>query len=214
MDGRGHIQEQLTDLIREEILKEALRPGSKLTEQQLSMRFEVSRTPVREAIGKLESEGLVETIPNRGAFVVGLSAMDAFDMFEIRKHYEVIAARRAAMHTEKEVIEKLDEIVAFMRHYTKRGDLRRMKQINKDYHEALYRAADSRLLLVSIRRINTYLKLSIHTKDYRREHLPAILAEHEQVYMAIKGGDPDKAAAAMGAHIETTSLRALKRAGM
>jgi DNA-binding GntR family transcriptional regulator len=211
MENRGQISEHLADLIREEILKEALRPGSKLTEQQLSRRFEVSRTPVREAIGRLEAEGLVETIPNRGAFVVGLSAVDASDTFEIRKNYEIIATRRAAECATKEDLERLDESVAFMRHYTERDDLRRMKRINRDFHEAIYAAAKSRILLVSIRRVNTYLKLSVHTKDYRREHLTDILKEHERVYRAIKRRDPEKAAAAMGEHLENMALRALKK---
>jgi DNA-binding GntR family transcriptional regulator len=211
MDGRGQIPERLADLIREEILKESLRPGSKLTEQQISRRFEVSRTPVREALGRLETEGLVETIPNRGAFVVGLSAADAADMFETRKHYEILAVRRAAETASKEDVERLDESVEFMRHYTGRGDLRKMKRINVDFHEAIYAAVKSKLLLVSIRRVNTYLKLSVHTKNYRREHLAEILAEHELVYKAIKMGDPEKAIAAMGGHIDNMSRRALKK---
>jgi DNA-binding GntR family transcriptional regulator len=208
---RGQTSEELADAIREEILKETLKPGAKLTEQQISWRFEVSRTPVREALGRLEAEGMIEAIPNRGAFVVGLSAVDAADTFEIRKHYEMIAARRAAENAGKEDLERLDECVEFMRHYTERGDLRKMKQINPTFHEAIYDAAGSRLLLVSIRRVITYLKLSAHTKDYRREHLTDILAEHERVYRAIKKGDPGKAVAAMGEHIENMALRALKK---
>jgi DNA-binding GntR family transcriptional regulator len=211
MADRGQISERLADAIREEILKETLRPGAKLTEQQISRRFEVSRTPVREALSRLEAEGLVETIPNRGAFAVGLSAADAADLFEIRKHYEVIAARKAAGRATKEDIERLDESVQFMRHYTERGDLRKMKQINPAFHEAIYDAARSRLLLVSIRRVSAYLKFSVHTKDYRREHLADILAEHERVYRAIKRHDPDKAADAMEIHSNNMALRALKK---
>jgi DNA-binding GntR family transcriptional regulator len=211
MGNRGQTSEQLADTIREEILKETLRPGSKLTEQQISQRFGVSRTPVREALGCLEAEGLVETIPNRGAFVVGLSATDAADLFEIRKHYEIIAARRAAELATEDDIEKLDESAEFMRYYTERGDLPKMKQINKDFHEAIYKTASSRLLLVSIRRVIIYLNLSVHTKSYRRENLAEILAEHERVYRAIKKHEPDKAAAAMEEHIENMARRALKK---
>jgi DNA-binding GntR family transcriptional regulator len=203
--------EQLADAIREEILKETLQPGAKLTEQQICTRFDVSRTPVREAIGRLESEGLIETIPNRGAFVVGLSATDAADMFEIRKHYEIIAVRRAAESATKQNIESLDKSAEFMRHYTERDDLRKMKQINRRYHEAIWEAANSRLLTVSLQRVITYLKLSVHTKDYRREHLTVILAEHERIYRAIKRRDPDKAASAMEEHIYNMALRALKK---
>jgi DNA-binding GntR family transcriptional regulator len=212
-ENRGKITGQLADIIREEILKETLRPGSKLTEQQLSTRFDVSRTPIREAIGRLESEGLVETIPNRGAFVLGLSATDAADMFEIRKHYEVIAVRKAAERATKEDLEKFDESMEFMRHYTGRDDLRKMKRINADFHATIYRTAGSRLLQVSISRVTTYLKLSAHTKDYRREHLAEILAEHERIYRAVKARDAGEAAAAMEEHMDNMARRALKRGG-
>jgi DNA-binding GntR family transcriptional regulator len=198
-------------MIREEILKEALAVGSKLTEQQMSERFGVSRTPVREAIGRLEAEGLVNAIPNRGAFIVGLSADDAADMFEVKKQYEIIAARRTAEKATKDDLELLEERFEFMEHYTAKGDLRKMKQINPTFHEAIYAAARSRLLTASITRINTYLKLSAHTRDCRREHLAEIFAEHKAVYKAIKSRDPQKAAAAMEAHCAKTASRLLKR---
>lgn len=203
--------EQLAAMIREEILKEILQPGSKLTEQQISGRFEVSRTPVREAIGRLEAEGLVNTIPNRGAFVVGLSAADAADMFEIRKQYEIITARRAAEKATKEDLDVFEERFEYMKHYSAKGDLRKMKQINPTFHEAIYEAARSRLLLVSITRVNTYLKLSVHTKESRREHLADIFAEHEEIYQAIKNHDEDKAALAMEIHCSNMIRRALKK---
>jgi DNA-binding GntR family transcriptional regulator len=203
--------EQLAAILREEILKEILRPGSKLTEQQISERFEVSRTPVREAIGRLEAEGLVDTIPNRGAFAVGLSSEDAADMFEVRKQYEIIAAKRAAEKATKEDIEIFEERFEFMKHYTEKDDLRKMKQINPTFHEAIYTAARSRLLIVSITKINTYLKLSVHTKDYRRENLTDIFAEHKAIYKAIKNHDEDKAALAMETHCDNMIRRALKK---
>jgi DNA-binding GntR family transcriptional regulator len=210
MAARGQASAQIADTLRAEILKETLRPGAKLTEQQLCGRMGVSRTPVREAIGRLEAEGLVETAPNRGAFVVGLSQRDAADMFEIRKQYEVIAARRAAERATKEDLAELDERLEYMRHYTARGDLRKMKQINTAFHETIYKIAGSRLLLVSITRVNTYLRLSIHTKDYRSGQLAEILKEHEAVYRAIKKRDPEKAALAMEKHADGNAARMLK----
>jgi DNA-binding GntR family transcriptional regulator len=211
MEERGRTAARLTDAIREEILKETLRPGSKLTEQSLSGRLGVSRTPVREALGRLEAEGLVHTIPNRGAFVVGLSQADTADMYDIRRQYETIAGRRAAERATDEEIAVLDETYEYMLHYTRRGDLKRMKRINRGFHERIYEIAGSRMLLVSLTRINTYLKLSVHTKDYRTSQLADILVEHELVYRAIKKRDPEGAALAMSRHAEGTKSRALKK---
>jgi len=86
-----------------------------------------------------------------------------------------------------------------------------MKRINRGFHERIYEIAGSRMLLVSLTRINTYLKLSVHTKDYRTSQLADILVEHELVYRAIKKRDPEGAALAMSRHAEGTKSRALKK---
>ena len=81
--------------IQKDILTGKLRPGQKLTEQELCKAYGVSRTPVREALRQLETDGLVENILNRGAFVVGMTEQDYRDMFELRKAYEVQAVKWA-----------------------------------------------------------------------------------------------------------------------
>ena len=85
-----------TDLysnLRKDILKGNLHQGEKLTEQQICDQYRVSRTPVREAFKQLELEGFIENIPNRGAFVIGLSSQDIEDLYELRKSYEILAVK-------------------------------------------------------------------------------------------------------------------------
>ena len=92
--------------LRSAILRGKLRPGEKLSEQQVCDKFGLSRTPVREAFRQLEVEGLIETIPNRGAFVVGLSKRDIEDLYEMRKAYEILAVKWAIERITKEEMEK------------------------------------------------------------------------------------------------------------
>ena len=101
-----------TDLfsnLRKDILQGKFRQGDKLTEQQICDDYGVSRTPVREAFKQLELEGFIETVPNRGAFVVGFSAQDIEDMYELRKAYEVLAVKWAIERISKDEFEKLEE---------------------------------------------------------------------------------------------------------
>ena len=85
------ISESLYMQLRKDILTEEIGTGLKLTEQELCNVYRVSRTPIREALRQLEIEGLVEIIPNRGAFAVGLSARDLADIYMLRREHEVLA---------------------------------------------------------------------------------------------------------------------------
>ena len=87
------LSDNLFSQLQKDILRGKLRAGEKLSEQQVCDLYGVSRTPVRETFRQLEQEGLIEAIPNRGAFVVGLSSRDVQDLYEMRKAFEVIGVR-------------------------------------------------------------------------------------------------------------------------
>ena len=106
-----------TDLfvrLKEDILSGALRNGEKLTEKDLCDKYEVSRTPVREALVQLQAEGLIENVPNRGAFVTSLSDRDIDDMYTLRKAYEVQATRWAIERITEDEMDELEENFEFM----------------------------------------------------------------------------------------------------
>ena len=93
--------------LQRDILTGKYRPGQKLTEQNLCKEYGVSRTPIREALRQLETDGLVENILNRGSFVIGLSRQDFEDMFELRKAYEIQAVRWAIERITEEEMDRL-----------------------------------------------------------------------------------------------------------
>ena len=110
------ISDNLFSTIKDDILTGKLKSGEKLTEKVICNQYSISRTPVREALQKLEMEGLVESIPNRGFFVLGLTARDYEDMFTLRKLYEIQAfswAVERASDQERESIEELFELMEF-----------------------------------------------------------------------------------------------------
>ena len=103
------LRELVFDALREAILSGTLKPGDRLMEVQLAEEMGVSRTPVREAIRKLELEGLVVMVPRKGAYVSGLSLKDAADLFEIRQSLEGLAASLAAERITDEEIKMLED---------------------------------------------------------------------------------------------------------
>jgi DNA-binding GntR family transcriptional regulator len=195
--------------LREDILAERLNHGEKLTEQRVCETYKVSRTPVREALRQLAAEGLIETIPNKGAFVIGLSRSDMDDIFTLRGIYELQAVRWAIERITEERLAELDEILEFMEFYTKKRDTKKMTEINANFHRLIYAASECRMLRQLLSAYQVYVRYSRQTAPYREADLPAIFAEHKRVFDALHAADPEAGADAMRAHIENARARAL-----
>jgi len=200
-----------TDLVsklRIEILAERMKPGDKVTEQAICERFSVSRTPVREAFKNLESEGLLEMVPNRGAFVIGLTACDIRDLYAIRMQNEMQAVRWAIERRTKEEMDSIEESLDFMRFYTERSDAKRMRSINSNFHKRIAAASHNRILADSLARIQDYTRYSSRVLPYLETDLAVILKEHKAIFSAFKSSDTEAGALAMKKHIENSLKRA------
>ena len=104
------LRENIADIIRKRIIYQELEPGQKIVEQDLAKEFKTSRAPIREALRQLELEGLVNIIPNKGAYVTGISDKDVHDIYMIRSMLEGLCVRWATEHITQEQLEELDEI--------------------------------------------------------------------------------------------------------
>ena len=204
-----------TDLfsnLRKDILQGRLRQGEKLTEQQICDEYNVSRTPVREAFRQLELEGFIETIPNRGAFVIGFSPQDIQDMYELRKSYEVLAVKWAIERITKEEYEKLEEAFEFMEFYTQKKDVDKMLNINMNFHELIYKASHNRMLYHILSSYQLYIKQSKASgpDDVSSAYLEEILAEHRAIFEAFRSRNVSAGVAAVSGHLDNAKLRANK----
>ena len=202
-----------TDLfssLRKDILQGKLRQGEKLTEQQICDEYNVSRTPVREAFRQLELEGFIETIPNRGAFVVGFSMQDIHDMYELRKSYEVLSVKWAIERITKEEYEKLEESFEFMEFYTQKKDVEKMLNINMNFHELIYKASHNRMLYHILSSYQLYIKQSRATSrsDVSSGYLDEILTEHRAIFEAFKNKDVEAGIEAVSKHLDNAKQRA------
>ncbi|WP_130864041.1 GntR family transcriptional regulator [Bacilliculturomica massiliensis] len=198
----------LFNQLRTDILQGKLKPGEKLTEQRVCNEYTVSRTPVREAFQKLEIDGLIETIPNRGAFVVGITTRDIQDMYELRKAYEAIAVRWAIERITKEEFEELQEAYEFMEFYTMKKDADKMLNINMHFHELIYNAAHNRMLLHVLTSYQVYTKQTRTNHRYVDGYLEEVLAEHKQIFQAFVDQDPEAGTRAIITHLDNAKRRA------
>jgi len=199
-----------TDLffkIKEDILSGRLKSNQKLTEQTICDKYKVSRTPVREALLQLEMEGLIENVPNRGAFVLGLSSQDVEDIYTLRKLYEVQAVKWAISRITEDEMDELEETFEFMEFYTMKNDLSKMLNINIAFHQMIYRASHNRMLRHLLSSYQVYLKHHKKTSVDPVLYLNEVLDEHRQIFQAFRDGDIEAGIRAMEKHMDNSKKR-------
>ena len=133
-------------MIRENILSGKYERDEELKEKSIGEELGVSRTPVREALRQLELEGLVTIIPNKGAYVVGISQKDIKDIYEIRSRLEGLCAKWAAENITKEQLDELEENIFLSDFHATKGNAEQMVELDNKFHEILYTASGSREL--------------------------------------------------------------------
>jgi DNA-binding GntR family transcriptional regulator len=201
MSMKKNVATQLRDSVENQILTGELKPGERLDEASLARRFGVSRTPVREALAQLDSVGLVEIRPNRGAIVARIGPEQLIQMFEVMAELEGMAGRLAARRCT--AIDKAGIQAAHdeCRRSSERGDTDSYYYENERFHQSIYAASHNGFL------VEQCLALQRRLRPYRRLQLRAVnrlrnsLAEHDVVVESIFSGDGAKAEQALKAHI-------------
>ncbi|MDB5541709.1 MAG: transcriptional regulator [Devosia sp.] len=193
---------QLKELIKEG----ALPPGSRVTEADLSSRLGMSRTPVREAIYRLEGEGLLTHEPRRGLTVTLLDHQMILELYTMREVLEGTAARLAAQHASDTEIEALAEFVETEAQILSRGEL--TARINSRIHALIYLAAHNRHLMRTLDSL-TVLSL-LPTTLGNKERAEEAHQQHKAILNAIRSRDPDAAELATREHIRSARKHRLK----
>ena len=190
--------------IREDILSGKYKVNEELREIAIGKELGVSRTPVREALRQLELEGLVQIIPNKGAKVVGISIKDVKDIYEMRSMLEGLCVKKVIENINDEVIAELDEILDLSDYYMQKGKFDAVLELDNQYHETIYKAANSKMLRHTLSDFHHYLERMRKTtlKDKTRaEHSNK---EHRDLAEAIKAKDVEKAMFLADSHIKNT----------
>ena len=189
--------------LQRDILTGKLKPGQKLTEQQLCKTYGVSRTPVREALRQLELEGLVKIIPNKGAYVTGITPKDVQDIYMIRSILEGMCARWATEHITPEQIEQLEEIVLLSEFHLKKDKDKvvQVSDLDGKFHHVLYEASNSRIMEHTLSDFHKYVKMARMLSVGAKNRAEKSIEEHKAILEAIKKGDADEAERLANLHI-------------
>ena len=182
--------------IREDILKGKYEEHDELRENTIGKELGVSRTPVREALRQLELEGLVSIIPNKGAYVTGISGKDVRDIYVIRSMLEGLCARWATENITAAQLDELDEIMLLSEfHIKKEGNINpeQVTELDSKFHNVLYEASDSRILSHVLTDFHGYVKRARKFSVVSEERARKSIREHRQILRAIKEKDADLA---------------------
>jgi DNA-binding GntR family transcriptional regulator len=202
-------REAAFEKIKEAIIKGYFKPGEKLVEQTLAQEMGVSRTPVREAIRRLEAEGFVVSIPRKGVVVSRADKEEIVQLYSIRAELEGLAARWAIENADEDDIRKLDEAISRMEETAASGDLDGVVQSNALFHDAIAQASKSRILCTLLKTLQD----NIQRFRFQSLHLPgrpeAALAEHKEIVAAIKEKKTEEADRLLKEHLQNACAAAL-----
>ena len=195
------LYEDVAERLRAQIFAHELAPGSWLDEQSLAQQFGISRTPMREAIKVLASEGLVTTKMNRGAYVTEVDRRDLEQIFTVLSLLEGQAAKETASKATEEELNLLDDLHHRLEKAAADRDVEQFFEINVKFHELIQDIASNAWMNVVIADLRKVLKLQRRDSLTRTGRLQNSLLEHREILQAILKRDPTAAEAAMRKHL-------------
>ena len=204
------LADQVFEHLETDILSGKYQKGEILTESKLSLELGVSRTPIREALRRLEQEHLIEEAP-KGVIVVGISDKDLADIFEIRAALEGKAAYLASQNYTEEQMNVVREALEFQEFYLGKQDPDRIKSMDSRFHETIYKMSGSTIfydvLMPLHKKILKYRKASVSDSS----RAAASVAEHRAIYEALLARDAQLAERLIREHLDNAYKHICKK---
>ena len=206
------LADQVFERLEGEILGGKYQPGELLTELRLTEDLGVSRTPVREALRRLEQEHIVE-LSTRGIIVLGVTEKDIEDIFAVRLQIEGMAAARAAEKRDEACMQEMREAIELQEYYVGRHDADHIKYMDNRFHELLYRMSRSGVLYDTLlplhKKAQKFRKASVQNESRAEQSA----REHREIYEAVAAHDPAAAEQAMQEHVRRAGEHIMKKRG-
>lgn len=196
------LRDVVFNTLRQAILRGELKPGERLMEIQLANKLGVSRTPIREAIRKLELEGLVLMIPRKGAEVAEITEKSLRDVLEVRRALEELAVQLVCEKITEEEIEELKAAAKEFENVLKDGDITKIAEADVRFHDVIYMATDNQKLIQLLNNLREQM-YRFRVEYLKREEVrPQLLAEHEEIIATIERREKATATKVVCEHID------------
>ena len=179
--------------IRDDILNGKYKEHDELREAAIGEELGVSRTPVREAFRQLELEGLIHIVPNKGAFVTGITSKDVRDIYMIRAQLEGLCAKWATEHISESQMQEMEENVYLAEFHASKGHTEQIASLDNRFHEIMYEACASKMLEHSLKDFHQYVYRIRKQTLAQGARSSASNDEHRKIMEAIKEKDGERA---------------------
>jgi DNA-binding GntR family transcriptional regulator len=198
------LRDRVLEALREAIISAELKPGDPLVELELSAQLGVSRAPLREAIQILSREGLVETMPYRGAIVRNLSRQDIEELYSLRSVLESFAIQRIIERDDAEQIARLRAVFETMLAAAQAGDLKAVNNIDREFHDTLIELSEHNLLVMTWSSVSMRVRQVMALRNRRNSDITRIAYNHLPIIEAIEGGDEAEALRLIQEHVASS----------
>ena len=195
------LRDVVFNTLRRAILRGELKPGERLMEIQLANKLGVSRTPIREAIRKLELEGLVLMVPRKGAEVAEITEKNLRDVLEVRCALEELAVQLACDRIDPERMQQLLDAAAHIRDILGTADITELGEADEAFHDVIFQATDNRRLIQLLNNLREQMYRYRIEYLKKKECYPQLLEEHAAIIQAIREHDKAKATEITVQHI-------------
>ncbi len=199
--GRASLHDEVVERLRDLIVEGALEPGARVPERELCARFAVSRTPLREALKVLASEGLLELLPHRGAQVTRLTAADLDELFPVMGALEALAGELACAQITEAELAEIRALHYQMALHATRGELAEYFRLNQRIHEAIMEAAHNPTLARLYRGLAGRVRRARYLANMSKPRWDQAVGEHEAILEALEKRDGAALGRVLKAHL-------------
>jgi DNA-binding GntR family transcriptional regulator len=202
--------EQAYISIRELIINGEIAPGEKLVESRLAEKLGISRTPIREALRRLELEGLVTYVPLQGAQAAHLDRSSIINLYKCRAALEAVAAGEAALRINDDMLQKIEESIMLAEQFYSKGDHQRTVEKNTQFHDVILASSGNNILIQLMEQIKTQiLRFRSITSEYGFR--PTFIQEHQEIYDSLRQRDSEESERLMREHVKRDLETILER---
>ncbi len=187
--SRNVLSSKVYAALKEMIANHRFQPGARLNVEKISKELEVSRTPVWEAVRRLQQEGLLENIPYRGVFMVEMTLERALELYQVREALEGLAARLAASYGNEKGIEKMKEVLENQSRVIEKGDLLAYSRTDFEFHGLIHKMSHNSVLQEMLETLKAKMQpITMEVKPI----LPKLYEDHVEIVEAMESRDPEK----------------------
>jgi DNA-binding GntR family transcriptional regulator len=211
--SRNVLSNKVYAAIKEMVANHRFQPGARLNVEKISKELEVSRTPVWEAVRRLQQEGLLQNIPYRGVFMVEMTLERALELYQVREALEGLAARLAALYANEKILDKMGEILENQTKVVEKGDLLGYSRTDFDFHGLIHKMSRNAVLQEMLESLKT--KMQPITVEVR-PLLPRLYEDHLEIIAVIRSKDPEKSEKVLRRHnrvVQTQIQKEIERLG-